>query len=238
MRTAYADDNKSFLIKDTAKDFSTKEGTIRSGELSKDRTETNTGKPYTLFDADFMDKWKRLHRGAAIFMPKDIGAIIVHTGIGKESVIAEAGGGSGKGTTFFAHIAQHVHTFEIKPEHCKTIKKNLTFMETDNVTLYEQDVLAALPDITVDMFILDLRDTIAAMNHVVSCVKRGGYVVTYNPHITQVQAIVNDETVASTYVHLSTIEVSERAWLIKGKQSRPHFNQLVHSGFLSFFRKR
>ena len=57
---------------------------------------------------------KKLIRRSQVVLPKDIGTVIAYTGIGKESVIAEAGTGSGFATIQFANICKKVYSFEIR----------------------------------------------------------------------------------------------------------------------------
>ena len=48
---------------------------------------------------------------------KEIGMIIIQTGISKESTIIEAGTGSGALTCSLAKHAKHVYTYDIVEEH-------------------------------------------------------------------------------------------------------------------------
>ncbi len=238
MKILYSEENETFLHKDEKKPFSTKEGTILPADLTNPQATTNKGKTYTIFNADFLDQWKHLKRGAQIFQPKDVGAIIVHTGMGKDSVLVEAGGGSGKGTSFFANICKHIYCFERNPDHAKMIRSNLEALKLTNFTLIEDAIQNDKLEIAADIVILDLLDTSDAMIHASKFLKSGGRLVTYNPHMSQVSDIVNHEQVQKIYLHESTLESNERQWLVKGKQARPEFIQQVHSGFLSFCRKK
>ena len=60
-------------------------------------TELKTNKDHSLFllDADFRDMYGKIKRGAQIIPVKDVGYILVEAGITKDSIVVDAGAGSG-----------------------------------------------------------------------------------------------------------------------------------------------
>ena len=85
---------RRFYVKD--KDLHTEYGYIKYKQMKPGVVRTNTGKEFKVFDAQFVDRFKRLKRGAQIITLKDAGVIITECGLGKESKVVEAGGGSGQ----------------------------------------------------------------------------------------------------------------------------------------------
>ena len=88
-------EQKKFLVKDTSKDFHTRDGTIKSKDFNKSKVKTNKKVEFSILDPQFIDFYEKIKRGAQIISLKDIGAIITETGINKESKVLDAGSGSG-----------------------------------------------------------------------------------------------------------------------------------------------
>lgn len=230
-------DSKKYLVKKPSNDFHCKEGLIKAEELQKEQVTTNTGVVFSCFDATFRDLYEHLKRTAQIILPKEIAAVIAHTGIGKESVVADAGAGSGGMSLFLAHVCKHVHSFDVKDAHIETVKKNIDLLDIDNVTLTKHDVTEGFPVEDLDLVVLDLLDINAAVDSAIPALKRGGFLVCYSPHITQVQQTLLHTTDKKELVHVSSFETIEREWVIDEKRARPSYNVLGHTGFISIFRR-
>ena len=90
---------KHFYVDDLSKDFSTQYGSIKKADLKKKGTiKSSQGKDFCIFDAGFIDNYKRMRRLPQIIPLKDIGFIIAKTGVGPDSIIIEGGTGSGART--------------------------------------------------------------------------------------------------------------------------------------------
>ena len=63
---------KKFLVKDTSKDFHTKDGTIKSKDFNKSKVKTNKKVEFSIFDPQFIDFYEKIKRGAQIISLKDI----------------------------------------------------------------------------------------------------------------------------------------------------------------------
>jgi len=226
----------AFYIKELNKDFHTQFGVIKSKDLNKNKLKTNTGKNFFSFDPQFIDLYDNKKRNAQIILKKDIGIIIAETGIGKDSVIVEAGGGSGALSCFLANIAKKVVSYEIREEFIKTIQENIQSMNLENIEIKNKDI-KDIDEKNVDAVILDLLEPEKYVKKCLNAVKEGGFLVAYTPSVTQVISFVESVKKINDAVYLKTIEIIERKWKIEGKISRPEFNMLGHTGFLSFVRK-
>lgn len=196
--------------------------------------ETTKEKPYRLLDADFIDHYENLKRGAQIITPKDLGAIVAYTGVGPESVVVDAGAGSGGCALFLAHLVKHVTTYDVNPDHIRLVEKNRDRMGLTNVEIKERDITTGVDETEVDLFVVDLIDPERTLPTVRNALKIGGFLVTYCPQIPQVQAVIRD---SQSLYHLQTIEMLERSWIIDEKRARPNTRMTGHTGFLSFFRR-
>lgn len=229
-------DNNRFSVSDKDKDYHTKFGFVKSKEFFKKKVKTNLDKEFSCIDPFFIDLYNNKKRDAQIMLKKDIGYIITETGIGKDSFVVEAGGGSGGLGCMIANIAKKVVTYEKREEFVKTIKQNIELMKLKNITVKNKDV-KDIEEKDVDVLVLDLVDPEKYMINCVKALKQGGYIVVYVPSITQVCCLMGNIESNKDVCHIKTVEVIERRWKVDKKIARPEFKMLGHTGFLSFFRK-
>jgi tRNA (adenine57-N1/adenine58-N1)-methyltransferase len=238
MKTLIREDKK-FLVRDEKKDFHCQYGFIRAEELMKtkegDVLKTNKEVELTILEPGFMDLYEKIKRGPQIIPLKDIGTIISNTGIGKKSVVLEAGGGSGGLTVFLSNICKKVYTYEIRTDHIEILKKNIELMGLKNVIIKNSDVYENILQKNIDVVVLDLPEPWKAVGSCRKALKVGGFVCVYSPTIPQTADFVN--TLPEDFIHMDTVEVIERQWEIKERKVRPKSIGIGHSGFLTFARK-
>jgi len=201
--------------------------------------ETSKGEKLLLAPATFKDQLESIKRKAAIIIPKDLGFIISETGLTKESVILDVGGGSGAVTCQLAALCKKVYSFDINPEHVKVIKTNCEDMELNNVELKELDIKKikfpeTIPE-QVDLAVIDVPEPLEAIPMLDKVVKQSGFIVFYTPHISQAQQVV--EKLDSNYKIITVIELIQRRWEVENKLLRPKHNMLGHTAFLTIVRK-
>ena len=204
-------------------------------DLSKKEGETN-GKKYYVIPTMFSDEWKKLPRGAQIISAKDIGAIIAQTGIGKNSIVADAGTGSGAIACALANVCNKVYSYDIDEKAIELGKQNASTLKLDNIKFTLQDVKKKHPEKNVDVFILDMKNSFEALDMVVPYVRIGGYIVSYNSSIPSVSDFVNTCRKRTDILLVKTIEAMQREWNIKDFTARPR-DVVQHTGFLTFVRR-
>ncbi|MFH0876470.1 MAG: tRNA (adenine-N1)-methyltransferase [archaeon] len=231
-------DNKYF-VKDLESDFHTEFGFIKKDVLQStkggDLLTTNTGKEFSVFEPFFIDQYQKIKRGAQIISLKDIGVIIAECGINRDSVILDSGAGSGASVCFFASVCKKVISYELREDFYKIVQKNIDFLDLKNITLKNQDIYLGIDEKNLDVIILDLPEPWNVIPHAIKALKPGGFLVSYSPCIPQVADFVN--ALGSEFVHLKSVEVTEREWEISQRKVRPKTRQLGHTGFLTFTRK-
>ncbi|MFC1690717.1 tRNA (adenine-N1)-methyltransferase [Nanoarchaeota archaeon] len=232
---------KKYYIRDLSNDYHSNDGYIKAAELkkAKDGTllKTNKGKEFSIFSAGFQDKYEKLDRSAQIIPKKDLGTIISYTGIGKDSVIVDAGTGSGALCCFLANIAKKVVSYDVREDHQEFAERNVKLLGLKNVTLKIKDISTGIDEKNIDMISLDLPDPWMAIESCAKALKVGGYIISYSPTIPQVSDFVEAVNDREELIHLQTIEIVEREWQVEGRRVRPKTQQIGHSGFLSFARK-
>jgi len=231
---------KKFYVDDLTKDYSTHYGTIKKPDLKKKSgsiVKSDQGKEFILLDADFIDKYKRIERTSQIMMLKDIGHIITQVGVGRESRIVDAGTGCGANAIYLAHICKEVVSYDIKEENVKVARENIKNLGLKNIKVKNKDFFDGIDEKDIDLVVLDLPDPEKAISSAEKALRVGGYLVVYNPQITQIQNFVNAVEGSDKFIYEKTIELMERSWKIKGAVTRPRSRGIGHTGFLSFARK-
>lgn len=229
---------REFFIPDTDRDFHTDRGVIKKSDLKKTgRVVSSMDSEFYLIDAGFIDQYKKIKRIAQIIPRKDVGFIIAETGIGKDTVVLDAGSGSGGLSLFLAHIARKVYTYDIKQEHVDIVNHNIKVLGLKNIKAKLHDIYSGIKEKNIDVITLDLPEPWMALPHAVKALKHGGFVTSYSPCIPQVMDFVAAASKIEELVHLKTVEISEKEWEVSGRKVRPKTRMIGHSGFITVLRK-
>jgi len=217
-------------------DMHTDAGMIREDDIKKSNglIKSHNGNEFLIFDSNFVDQLKKIRRGPAIMIQKDIGAILANTGISKESLVLDAGTGCGVTASFLARFVKKVITYERNESFFNIAKHNFEFLNITNVKQKKADVYEGISEKNLDLIVLDLPEPWRALKHAHKALKSGCFLVAYLPTIIQVNGLISK---SDDFFHEKTIEVLERDWHVDGKKVRPKNQMLGHTGFLVFLRK-
>ncbi len=217
-------------------DLHTSLGVIKEKDIKDGIIATHLGKECICFPASWIDQLEKIQRGGpAIITKKDLGMILAHIPITKDTKILDAGTGTGLLAAFLARISDEVISYEKKEEFLNLAKKNFEFLNV-NVKLKEKDIYQGIEEKELDVLTLDLPEPWLVLPHTEKSMKKGSYLVTFLPNITQVMQLVREAKNYQFY-HEQTIEGIEREWHVEEKKVRPHNMILGHTGFLTFLRK-
>ena len=237
MKLLMASTGESFIA-DSSKDLHTRHGFVKASELQAAKPgallQSNTGKKFYVLSAGFQDLYRRIRRGPQIISPKDIAAIIAETGIGKGSTVVDAGAGSGALACFLANIVKKVVTYETRKDFAGIAEQNARRLGLKNMAVKNESI-AEVSERNVDLVCLDLPEPWNFIEPVRSALKPGGFLVSYSPHAHQVQEFVTK--LPDAFIHIRTIEVIQRNWLVDPQRLRPENTGLLHTGFLTFARR-
>ena len=233
---------KNFYVKDLSKDFHTKYGTVSAVDIQKacpgDLVKNNRdNESFTVLEPQFIDRYRCIRRGAQIMSIKDLGYIIARTGIGKDSIVIEAGAGSGGCCCMIARVAGKVYSFDVNQENLDLARLNASDLLLDNIDFSLCDVYEAIPVDDVDVIILDVTEPWRAIGNAHKALKTGGFLVSYSPCITQTQEFINSVRDTKKFLIEKNIDILERAWAVDGKKVRPVSGSISHTGFISIVRK-
>ncbi|MFB0563340.1 MAG: tRNA (adenine-N1)-methyltransferase [Candidatus Lokiarchaeia archaeon] len=187
-----------------------------------------------------MDLILKMQRATQIIYPKDIGLILLNTGVGPGSRVVEAGTGSGALTSILANYvkpAGRVYSYENREEFLKIARKNLEKAEVINyVELKNKDILEGIEEEQVDAVILDIATPWLVVKLAYDVLIGGGHFASYSPTIEQVQKTVK-ELKKEKFIDLRTQECIVRYINVEEGKTRPETRMIGHTAFLTFARK-
>lgn len=225
----------SYLV-DSDKDYHTRYGVLKKEDFDKGILESAKGQQFYAWNPLFIDYFEKVKRGAQVVLPKDIATILVESGINNESVVVDAGTGTGALASFLALHSKRVHTFDNREEHLAIARKTFEFLGLKNVKPELLDIYEQRPDVKhADLVSLDLKEPWRALPNLVGCLKKGGFLIAYNPQITQAQELVN-ALEENGLLLIKVLENIQREWEIKGQVVRPRFARIAHTGFITIAR--
>ncbi|RLF59320.1 MAG: tRNA (adenine-N1)-methyltransferase [Thermoplasmata archaeon] len=197
-------------------------------------------KEFYLLKPTLMDKFKALKRKAQIIIPKDAANIILHCDITPGKTILEAGVGSGGLTTILASMIQPdgmVISYDLRSDFINHAQKNIDNAKLhDFVTIKEKDVTKAIDETNLHAIILDIPNPWDAVKHAWNALETGGTLCTYSPLISQVENTIKTMKQYS-FIDIKTFETLYREMIVKEQGTRPSFDMLGHTGYLTFARK-
>jgi tRNA (adenine57-N1/adenine58-N1)-methyltransferase catalytic subunit len=184
--------------------------------------------------ADFLG---HLRRRAQIVTPKDAMYLLYLAGVGPGARVAEAGSGSGALTTVLAYAvgdAGSVDSFDRRDDFLEVARQNVASAGlSGRARFHRRDVAAeGLEGGPFDAVVLDLPEPWEVLASAKATLRPGGRVATYTPTYNQLE-----RTVRSLREHgfqdVRSLELIERELHVGDGGTRPAFDMLGHTGFLS-----
>lgn len=241
----YLSQRKTYLVKvEAGKSFHTHKGFIKFDDLiGKDYGSSflsSLGVDFTALKPLLRDLIMKSVRRTQITYPKDIALIVMFSGIGPGSRVAEAGTGTGALTTALAYYVKpdgKIYSYEIREEFLKTAEKNLKRAGLINfVEMKNKDITAGIDENDVDAVILDLATPWLVVPHAYNALKPCGTIVSFSPTIDQVVKTVEALT-ENGFVDMETVECLMRGMQTERGKTRPQTLMTAHTGYITFARK-
>jgi tRNA (adenine57-N1/adenine58-N1)-methyltransferase catalytic subunit len=196
--------------------------------------------PFYLLQPSLADLLNELPRTTQILYPKDIGFILVTTGVGPGQKVMEAGTGSGSMTTALAYAVGsegRVVTYEVKPDVQNLARKNLTrFGLESRVDFKLGNVQEGFDETDADFFFLDLPNPYDYTGQVRNALKPGGFLCCLIPTFNQVEKTLYS-LYRDKYAFVEVCEVFLRYFQPIPNKLRPTDRMVAHTGFLVFARR-
>ena len=196
--------------------------------------------PFYLLQPSLADLLNELPRTTQILYPKDIGFILVTTGVGPGQKVMEAGTGSGSMTTALAYAVGsegRVVTYEVKPDVQNLARKNLTrFGLESRVDFKLGNIQEGFDETDADFFFLDLPNPYDYTAQVRNALKPGGFLCGLIPTFNQVEKTLYS-LYRDKYAFVEVCEIFLRYFQPIPNKLRPTDRMVAHTGFLVFARR-
>jgi tRNA (adenine57-N1/adenine58-N1)-methyltransferase len=197
-------------------------------------------KQFWILEPSLKDKLNCLKRRAQIILPRDAAQIIMNCSISSGNIVLEAGIGSGSLTIALAEsVAPNgkVISYDIREDFIKHSTKNLVKANLEKfVETKLQDVTKGINEKDLDAIILDIPNPWEAIDHAWEALKIGGYLCSYSPLVSQMEKTVK-EIKKHNFIEVKSSENIQRKMVISEQGTRPSFQMLGHTAYLTFARK-
>ncbi|MCK5559978.1 MAG: tRNA (adenine-N1)-methyltransferase [Thermoplasmata archaeon] len=195
---------------------------------------------FLMLRPSILDKLDTLQRKAQIITAKDSAVISLHCDVKSGDTIIEGGLGSGALTLVLANLVRpdgKVITYETSPINMKVGLNNLKNAGLDKfVVVKHQDITRGITEENIDAVILDIPEPWHVVEHAYKILKAGGHFSSYSPTINQVETTIN-ELRNNNFTQPYTLETLQREIVVGTGGTRPSFEMLGHTGYLTFARK-
>jgi tRNA (adenine57-N1/adenine58-N1)-methyltransferase len=195
------------------------------------------GTPFRVLRPTLADLLAHLRRKAQIITPKDAQHLLLLAGVGPGSTVAEAGAGSGALTVVLAHAVGpngRVISYDRRAEFLSVARQNVRALGLeDRVEFRERDVVADGLDLPVaGSIVLDLPEPWGVFASAKKTLRLGGSIAVYTPTYNQLERSVR-ELRQHGFEEVRSLELLERALHVGEGGTRPEFEMLGHTGFLT-----
>jgi tRNA (adenine57-N1/adenine58-N1)-methyltransferase len=229
---------------EAGKTFHTHKGYVKLDELiGKDFGSTFQSSLNTQFTAlkpTLTDFIMKSSRKTQITYPKDAALIVMFSGIGPGSRVAESGTGTGALTTALAHYVKpdgKVYTYEMREEFQRNAEKNLKRSNLlEYVELKSGDVTMGIEERDLDAVVLDLAVPWLVIPHAYEALKPSGTLVSFSPTIDQVVK-ATEALHENSFILIETVECIMRAMQVERGKTRPQTLMTGHTGYITHARK-
>ncbi len=182
-----------------------------------------------------------LPRKAQVVLPKDAARIIHECDIRAGARVIESGIGSAHLTVALGRAVGptgHVTTYEIRDDFLKWGRRNVELAGlADVVEAKLGDVTEGVTETDVDAVVLDIPTPWLAVAHARDALRGGGFLTCYTPTVSQVEETHRAIRESEGFSKPWTVELMERRWVVGERGSRPDFDMLGHTAFLTFARR-
>ncbi|MCS7129339.1 MAG: tRNA (adenine-N1)-methyltransferase [Candidatus Caldarchaeum sp.] len=204
------------------------------------RVVSNTGSRWVVLNPTLADRVMFFPRTTQVVYPKDIGYIIVSSGVGPGCRVLEGGTGTGVLTSVLAYLVKphgKVYSYDVKDEYLEAASLRLRQLGLDKyVELKHGDIGRDVAETDLDAAIIDVPEPWKAVERCYSCLKPSGVWVSVSPTVEQV--VQTFEALEETgFGDASCVELLLRNIRVKRGMTRPEFIMRGHTTFIVSARK-
>jgi len=197
-------------------------------------------KEFWILSPSTIDELYSIQRKAQIILPRDSALIIMNCSIKTGSYVLEAGMGSGSLTIAIANAVLpngKIFSYDIREDFVEHAMNNIGKVGMEKlVTTKIKDVTKEIDEKQLDAIIIDIPNPWNAVENAWKALKVGGYFCSFSPLISQLEKTV-EKLWEQKFIEIKTIENIQREMVVTSRGTRPSFNMLGHTGYLTFARK-
>lgn len=196
---------------------------------------SHLGHAMLLLEPSLDDRMTRIKRSTQIIYPKDAAMIARRLSLRCGCRVIEAGTGSGGLTIALAWAVApggRVYSYEIREEHVKTARENLTKMGMlAYVELHHASILDGFRQTGADALVLDVRTPWLFLQQARAALRPGAFFASLVPTTNQVSELVGGLETAG-FADILVEEVLVRGYKPVPDRLRPDDTMVGHTGFL------
>ena len=238
MALRFVHEDREYLL-DSGETLETDLGVLEVPEdvAAGDTVETHLGEEFRARELRGPDLFHHLERTGAPMLPRDIGLVLGHTGVGAGDRVLDAGTGTGVLAASLGRVGAEVVTYERDPDFAEVARENMELAGVaDRVDVRTGDVAAHLPDLgRFETVTLDTADAPAVVERVPSLLVDGGFVAVYSPFVEATRDAVEAARRAGL-AEVETLETIQREMEFEERGTRPSTTGVGHTGYLMFAR--
>ncbi len=232
-----------YLVRDFRGELHTHKGIINLEELKSknfgDSIRTHLGVEFKILPFKASDFFKLFKKKATPVMPKDIGVIIANTGLQPDSLIFDAGTGSGITAAYFAYFNKfgEVVTVEKRWDFAKIARENFKIAGLKNIHLIVGNAVEISDGFKkeFDLVFLDMKDDVKMIPKAYEILRHNGFIAVYNPYIEKTKAAY-EEMLKAGFRDVEGFEVVKINLEFRRVGTRP-FVDIFHTGYIVMGRK-
>ncbi len=195
------------------------------------------GTRYRVLRPNLSDLIAHLRRRAQIVTPKDAQQLLLLGGVGPGAKVLEAGAGSGALTMVLAFAVGptgRVISYDRRPDFLEVARRNLAAAGLEDRVEFRLRDLGAegIEERGASSLVLDVAEPWTVLPSARDALVAGGSVATYTPTYNQLERTVR-ELRALGFEEVRSIELLERSLHVGEGGTRPEFEMLGHTGFLT-----
>ena len=240
----YRDQKRKYLIKARDGQFHTDMGVIQIAEIiGKDfgvSIKTNVGEVFYVLKPNLWETVMKVNRKTQIIYPKDIGIILLKSGIFPGARALECGCGSGALTTALANFIRpsgKVFSYERNEEFLENSRKNVEKAGLSSWVEFKlKEVKEDFDEDDIDFVMIDIGSPWDLIDAACKALKPGGRLATICPTFEQLTRTVFSME-EKEFINIETLEVLVRKILVRREKTRPEQRMPSHTGFLVFASK-
>jgi tRNA (adenine57-N1/adenine58-N1)-methyltransferase len=197
-------------------------------------------KKFWILQPSLLDKLQSIERHAQIILPRDCAQILMYCSIESGQTIVEGGIGSGSLTIALANAVApkgKVISYDVRKDFINHALNNVKRAGLQKYVFpKKKDITEGIDERDIDAIILDIPNPWEAVKHAWSSLKCGGYFCSYSPLVSQVEKTV-EEIRKYGFIEIKTFENIQREMIVSTYGTRPSYEALGHTGYLTFARK-